>query len=92
VLLLETFVDPQRFQGTVSRAANWVYGGDTRGFRRTRFGYTATPQSPKDESLALDGKTMCNTLDDQGRQTHSMSVVGHQTQTCYTPKKLAPCR
>ncbi len=47
VLLLETFVDPQRFRGTVYRAANWVDVGNTRGFRRTRFGYTATPQSPQ---------------------------------------------
>jgi Domain of unknown function (DUF4338)/DDE_Tnp_1-associated len=227
VLLLETFVDPQRFRGTVYRAANWRYVGNTRGFRRTRLGYTATPQSPKmifvqplradargllcrailhspyliggtpmrltaaqrqslpsffsaipdprrpqgrrhrlstvlglaagailcgmrgyqaisdwaqslgqksrarfrcrlekgryvvpsesiirdvlirvdpvhldralqrwnetyageDESLAIDGKTMCNAVDDQGHQTHVMSVVGHQTQTCYTQKK-----
>jgi Domain of unknown function (DUF4338)/DDE_Tnp_1-associated len=227
VLLLETFVDPQRFRATVYRAANWVYVGNTRGFRRTRHGYTATPQSPKmvlvqtlradarqllccatrhppyrlgdsqimltaaqmqslpsffsaipdprrsqgrrhrlptvlglaagavlcgmrgyqaisdwtkslgqksrqrfrcrfekgrylvpsesvirnvlirvdpahldralqrwneayageDESLAIDGKTMCNALDEEGRQIHIMSVVGHQTQTCYTQKK-----
>ena len=231
VLLLETFVDPERFRGTVYRAANWVYVGNTKGFRRTRFGYTATPQTPKrvflqplradagallaqavlpppyqiggskimlsaaqmqslpaffrdlpdprraqgrrhrlstvlgiaagavlcgmrgyraiadwaqslgqksrerfgcrrekgryvvpsesilrnvlirvdpahldralrgwnqayageDESLALDGKTMCNALDAEGHQTHVMSVVGHQTQICYTQKKWAPC-
>ena len=47
VVLLETFVDPQRFRGIVYRAANWVYVGNTRGFRRTRLGYTPTPQSPK---------------------------------------------
>jgi hypothetical protein len=41
----------------------------------------------EDESLAIDGKTMCNALDDQGPQTHIMSVIGHQTQTCYTQKK-----
>jgi hypothetical protein len=231
VVLLETFVDPQRFRGTVYRAANWVYVGNTRGFRRTRRGYTATPQSPKmvfvqplqanarellcgatlpppyrqgeskmmlaaaqmqslpsffsaipdprraqgrrhrlstvlaiaagavlcgmrgyraiadwaqslgqksrerfgcrrqggryvvpsesilrnvlirvapahldgalrrwneayageDESLAIDGKTLCNALDEEGRQTHVMSVVGHQSKICYTQKKLAPC-
>jgi Domain of unknown function (DUF4338)/DDE_Tnp_1-associated len=231
VLLLETFVDPQRFRATVYRAANWLCVGSTRGFRRTRRGYSATPQSPKmvfvmplqanargllaravlgppyqtggskivlsaahmqslssffadipdprraqgrrhrlstvlaiaagavlcgmrgyqaisdwaqslgpksrrrfncrrekgryvvpslyvlrdvlirvepahldralqrwnkayagqDESLAIDGKTLCNALDDQGHQTHVMSVVGHQTQTCYTQKKWAPC-
>jgi GNAT superfamily N-acetyltransferase len=232
VVLVETFVDPQRFRGTVYRAANWVYVGNTKGFHRTRLGYTARPQSPKmvfvqplradarsllsqavlpppyqiggskimlsaaqmqslpaffreipdprraqgrrhrlstllgiaagavlcgmrgykaiadgaeslgqkarerfgcrrqggryvvpsesiirnvlirvepahldralrrwnetyagkDESLAIDGKTMCNALDEEGRQIHVMSVVGHQTQTCYTPKKSAPCR
>lgn len=231
VVLLETFVDPQRFRGTVYRAANWVHVGNTRGFRRTRRGYTGTPESPKmvfvqplqadarrvlsgavlgppyqtggslivltaaqtqslpsffagipdprrtqgrrhrlptvlaiaagavlcgmrgyraisdwaqslgqkarrrfgcrrqgdryvvpseyvirnvlirvqpadldralrrwneayageDESLAIDGKTMCNALDDQGRPTHIMSVVGHQTQACYTQKKSASC-
>jgi hypothetical protein len=31
VLLLESFVDPQRFHGTIYRAANWRYVGDTRG-------------------------------------------------------------
>ena len=45
-----------------------------------------------DESLAIDGKTMCNAIDAQGRQTHIMSVVGHKTKTCYTQKKSAPCR
>ena len=227
VLLLETFVDPQRFRGTVYRAANWVYVGNTKGFRRTRLGYTAQPQSPKmvfvqplradarkllsgarlsppdqigeskimlsaaqmlslpaffadipdprraqgrrhrlsavlgiaagavlcgmrgyraisdwaqslgqksrerfgcrrqkggyvvpseyilrnvlirvspahldralrrwnevyagkDESLAIDGKTMCNALDEDGHPTHVMSVIGQQTQICYTQKK-----
>ncbi len=230
VVLLETFVDPQRFRGTVYVAANWVYVGSTKGYRRTRQGYTATPQSPKmvflkplqaharellsrailtppyrtgdhkimlnadqmqslpaffadipdprraqgrrhrlstvlaiaagavlcgmrgyraisdwskslgqksrerfgcrregkryvvpseyiirdilirvdpthldralqrwneiyageDESLAIDGKTMCNAIDDQGHQTHVMSVIGHQTQICHTQKKLVP--
>src|SRR4030042_920733 len=47
VVLLETFVDPQRFQGTVYKAANWLYVGDTKGFRRTRQGHTATALPPK---------------------------------------------
>jgi hypothetical protein len=38
LLLLETFVDPQRFHGTVYKASNWLYVGDTKGFRRTRQG------------------------------------------------------
>jgi len=231
VVLLETFVDPQRFRGTVYRAANWVYVGNTKGFRRTRLGYSAMPESPKmvfvqplradaqrllsgarlrppyrmgeskimltaaqmlslpsffadipdprraqgrrhrlstvlglaagailcgmrgyraisdwakslgqksrerfgcrrergryivpseyilrnvlirveptqldralrrwnevyageDESLAIDGKIMCNALDEHGHPTHVMSVIGHQTKTCYTQKKWAPC-
>ena len=230
VVLLETFVDPQRFRGTIYKAANWIYVGETKGFRRIRQGYSATAQSPKmvfvkplisdaqallsrpileptyrtggpkimlsaqqmqslpsffadipdprraqgrrhplstvlaiaagatlcgmrgylaisdwakslgqkarerfgcryqnrryivpslsiirdvlirvdpmhldhalqrwnqaygqqDESLAIDGKTMCNAIDDQGYQTHIMSAIGHQTKTCYTQKKSTP--
>jgi hypothetical protein len=40
----------------------------------------------QDESLAIDGKTMCNAIDGHG-QAHIMSVVGHETKTCYTQKK-----
>jgi len=47
LLLLETFVDPQRFHGTVYRAANWICLGLTQGFRRTTGGYSAQPQAPK---------------------------------------------
>ena len=228
LVLLETFVDPQRFQGTLYKAANWSYLGNTKGFRRTAQGYSTTAQSPKmvfvkplqanarallsrsildqayrtgvpkimltaeqmyslpdvfigitdprraqgrrhplpavmaiaaganlcgmrgykaisgwakslgqkarerfgcrrengrrvvpseyvirdlliridpaeldlalqrwnethgehDESLAIDGKTMCNAIDENGRQAHIMSVVGHQTKSCYTQKKV----
>lgn len=231
LLLLETFVDPSRFQGTVYRAANWTALGLTQGFRRSKDGYRAHAQSPKqvfvrslqadaraelsrpilnaryctgaprmmltadqmrtlpdffadiadprraqgkrhplpavlaiataavlcgmrgykaiagwakdlkpkarerfrcrhekgaylvpstyiirdilirvdptaldqacqrwnqayaqdDSSLAVDGKTMCNAKDEDGQQTHIMSVVGHQTARCHTQKKSAPC-
>jgi len=230
VMLLETFVDPQRFQGTIYKAANWIYVGNSKGFRRTRQGYSDKAHSPKmvflkplisnvqallsqpvlepayrtggpkimlsaqhmkslpefftdipdprrpqgrrhrlstvlaiaaaatlcgmrgylaisdwakslgqkarerfrcryqnrhytvpslstirdvlirvdpvhldralqrwnqvygcqDESLAIDGKTMCNAIDDEGCQIHIMSAIGHQTKTCYTQKKSAP--
>lgn len=231
VVLLETFVDPQRFHGTLYKASNWLYVGDTKGFRRTRQGYSATAQSPKmvflkplqanaqsrlsqsilsplyrkggpkimlkaeqmrslpyffrdipdprraqgrrhplptvlaissgailcgmrgyraisdwakslgpkarerfdcrrengrylvpspsiirdvlirvdpvhldralqrwnqaygkdDQSLAIDGKTMRNAMDEEGHQTHIMSVVGHQSKASYTQKKSVPC-
>jgi len=230
LLLLETFVDPRQFHGTIYRAANWRYVGDTRGFRRTREGYSDQPEAAKrifvrplhpqaqarlsrpvldpvyrhgapnlmlsaehmrslpdffadiqdprrgqgrlhplpvvlaiataatlcgmrgykaigawaadlgqkararfrcryrqrryqvpsrtvirevltrvdpdqldralqawnaryaasDEALAIDGKTMCNAIDDDGRQTHILGVVGHQSQVCYAQKKSAP--
>lgn len=44
-----------------------------------------------DESLAIDGKTMRNAIDDNGRQIHIMGVVGHQSKQSYTQKKSAPC-
>ena len=232
LLLLETFVDPSRFKGTIYRAANWDLAGKTKGFRRTRNGYSSLAKIPKlifvqslqrnsrallsapllinkyktgetrimlkadqmrslpdffrqiedprraqsrqhqihvvlaiaagavlcgmrgykaisdwtqalsqtararfkcryrnkkyqvpsegtirrvlirvnpeqldkalqqwnkqygvvDESLAIDGKTMCNAIDDEGRQTHIMGVVGHTSKQSYTQKKLALCR
>jgi hypothetical protein len=231
VVLLETFVDPQRFHGTVYKASNWLYVGDTKGFRRIRQGYSTKAQSPKmvflkplhsnaqsllcqsilhplyrkggpkmmlkaqqmrslpyffkdipdprraqgrrhclptvlaiatgailcgmrgyqaisdwasslspkarerfncrrekdryivpslsiirdvlirvdpvhldralqhwnltygkkDQTLAIDGKTMRNAIDEEGHQTHIMSVVGHQSKASYTQKKSAPC-
>ena len=42
---------------------------------------------PLDASLAIDGKTMRNARDATGAQTHVMSVVGHESQVCYTQKK-----
>lgn len=45
-----------------------------------------------DSSLAIDGKTMCNAIDEEGRQTHIMSAVGHQSKQCYTQKKSEICR
>ncbi len=231
LLLLETFVDPRYFHGTIYRAANWLPVGKTRGFRRTREGYSNTAQHPKlvflrplqsftqmfclsqfspltismellklcylpiicecylpilpkslihavnrgnvilylvywlfpaavlcgmegykaisdwandlgqkararlgcrhrhrhysvpgrttirdlltrvdpdqldlalcnwnaqfghtDEGLAIDGKTMRHAFDEQGRQTHILGVVGHQSKQCYTQKKSALCR
>ena len=231
LLLLETFVDPTRYQGTIYHAANWRFLGLTKGYSRTRAGYSDTPHTPKkvfvlplhrhtrallshpvlqtgyhtgvprmqvtaehmrslpdffkdvsdprraegrrhrlevvlaiaaaatlcgmhgykamadwaqalgmkararfrcrfrnrtylvpsesiirdvlirvdpheldqalqgwnaqygavDESLAIDGKTMCNAMDDKGRQTHIMSVVGQHSAQCYTQKKWGRC-
>jgi len=41
----------------------------------------------KDESLAIDGKTMRGAVNERGRQVHIMSAVGHHTQDCYAQKK-----
>jgi hypothetical protein len=46
-VLLETFVDPKRFHGTVYRASNWIYVGKTKGFHRTGQGYSNQADSPK---------------------------------------------
>jgi hypothetical protein len=44
-----------------------------------------------DESLAIDGKTMRSAIDSDGKQTHIMSAIGHQSLACYTQKKLVNC-
>lgn len=47
LLLLETFVDPQRFAGTLYRASNWQYVGDTQGYQRWRPGEYRPTDGPK---------------------------------------------
>lgn len=44
-----------------------------------------------DSALAIDGKTMKNAVDPDGSQTHIMSVIGHDSNHCYTQKKLERC-
>ena len=44
--------------------------------------------SEEDESLAIDGKIMCNAIDKDGKQTHIMSAVGYTTSCYYTKKKV----
>jgi hypothetical protein len=38
-VLLETFVEPQRFSGTIYKAANWLYLGQTQGKGRSGMNY-----------------------------------------------------
>jgi ribosomal protein L27 len=45
-----------------------------------------------DDALAMDGKTMKNALDEAGRQTHILSVVGHDSKSCHTQKKWGAYR
>lgn len=35
-----------------------------------------------DESLAIDGKAMCNAIDEDGRRAHVMGAVGHDSKIC----------
>jgi len=48
VLLVETFVDPQRFRGTCYRAAGWEALGRTQGFRRRDQDYYQNTKHPKE--------------------------------------------
>lgn len=64
LLLMETFVDPSRFHGGVYRAANWLELSQTRGYRRTRAGYSEQPETPK----RLFVRPLCHNV--QARLTH----------------------
>jgi hypothetical protein len=48
LLLVETFVDPQRFQGTCYRAAGWQRLGASRGFARRTRDYYLPHHHPKE--------------------------------------------
>ena len=47
LLLVETYVDPERFEGTCYRAANWVEIGVTKGFGRSRIDFYQLHNKPK---------------------------------------------
>lgn len=47
VLVVETFVDPERFQGSVYRASGWTELGLTKGHGRTRRDYYENHDRPK---------------------------------------------
>ena len=46
-ILLETFVEKERFKGTCYRAANWIHVGSTKGYARRGYSYH-NHQIPKD--------------------------------------------
>ena len=78
LLLLETFVDPQRFHGTVYRAANWTCVGLTQGFRRTAQGYSTAPHSPK--------QVFVRALHRQARQRLAQPILDPRDHTEEHPK------
>jgi hypothetical protein len=47
ILAVETYVDPQRFEGTCYRAANWTEIGVTQGFGRSHLDFYQLHQQPK---------------------------------------------
>ena len=47
IALVETYVDPQRFEGTCYRAANWIEIGVTKGFGRSRLDFYQLHRHPK---------------------------------------------
>lgn len=76
VLLVETFVDPQRFRGTCYRAANWQPLGQTQGYARCGQDFYQDKQHPKElwvhplGALALEqlrAPTLAEGLQDGGR-------------------------
>jgi len=48
VLLVETFVDPQRFKGTCYKSAGWVALGETKGYARRGRDFYDNTQHPKE--------------------------------------------
>lgn len=62
VLLLETFVDPQRFRGTCYQAAGWEALGGTQGFQRRAQDFYLDTKHPKELWVRPLGKDALETL------------------------------
>ena len=77
LVLVETFVDPSRFVGTVYRAAGWTEVGMTRGFRRARGGYRAgsTPKKVLVRPLSRQWRSVVASNGKTVRRTYETTVV-----------------
>jgi len=82
LLLLETFVDPTRFDGTIYKAANWIFTGYTKGYQRIRHGYSNTVKIPK--------KVFIQPVQQRSARTIlSSSILNKQYQTGESRMKLS---
>lgn len=79
VLVIETFVDPQRFEGTCYRAAGWVPLGLTAGVQRIKRDYYEMGGSPKQlfvKSLRHDAhELLCADEWPKAWQKHEVRLV-----------------
>ena len=89
--LLETFVDPQRFHGGVYRAANWIELGMTRGFRRVRGGYSATPEAPKRVFVLALARNARARLTHPDRSSLGLTGVPHMNLSAPQMEALRSC-
>ncbi len=71
-IFLETFVDPERFSGTCYEAANWIFLGRTRGYRKCGQVYLNN-QRPKLMFLyPLDKHLRTEIITNPGRSEHGI--------------------
>ena len=87
ILLVETFVDPERFYGGVYRASNWLVIGYTKGFRRTTTGYSAQTEHKKLVFVKPLHRRAQNVLSHQQLNQHfnlgevKMKITAHQMRS-----------
>lgn len=62
ILVVETFVDPQRFRGTAYRANGWIELGRTAGFARCAHDYYVEHAEPKALFVKQLRKNACRSL------------------------------
>lgn len=86
LILLETFVDPSRYQGTIYQASNWIFLGYTKGYRRIRQGYSTKTHQPKKVFILplckkagiILSHSLMNTYDQKGA---SMKLSAHHMRS-----------
>ena len=92
VVLLETFVDPQRFQGTVYKASNWLYVGNTKntkGFPRTLQRGTAPRLSPPKWCFSSPCRPIRNPS--YPNRFSIPFIVKEAPRSCSKPNRRDPC-
>ena len=66
LLVVESFVDPTRFSGTMYEAANWSYVGDSKGYARSNGQYTDVQEQSKRLYVRALRRDACRILSQRG--------------------------
>ena len=82
ILVVETFVDPERYDGASYKAGGWIELGTTAGFGRCRRDYYVAHDKPKRLFVRALHRNACRNLQAEGLRSELAPVEERVAATC----------